>query len=599
MNNPFFTYFRYYKSIAGSKLYIFILLSFFASLLDGLGVTAMLPLISLDFSGETRDDYISMLFSSIFSFLQIVPSVKAILILILLIFFLKFLFSFSQMGVSSYISAWLVEHLKRKYAIAYNRMRYKYFVSTNIGYFNNIVTTETGFVVNGFKKLVEVCVFFSNLFAYLLFSFIINWRLTLFVIFTGLVLHLSYKKIRSTVANVSYEKTKVNAKVQNVIIQYVSNYKYLKATANGVIYLKHLFPLLHRGRVLDFKNQIYNNFTATTFDFFRVLLLIVAIFYMVEIRGEKVAEVFVPLALLARSFGMALNMQVRWQNFISMTGSISALQEAWEKLEVNTEPSGDIEFSQYQKAISLKNVIYAYGKNQVLKDISLEIGKGRCIGVAGPSGAGKTTLIDIITGLLEPTDGKIFLDDVDYRDIKKDSLRSLFGYVTQEPIIFNDTIENNISFWDSSQDKKEKLQKAINLAGCSGFVSEIPEMEQTIVGDKGVKLSGGQRQRISIAREIYLDSEILVFDEATASLDSETEHFIQDSIEKLLGLKTIIIIAHRLSTLKICDEIIVLKDGAIEERGAWDDLLQQGSIFSEMCAQQGINQEDLKLKRDD
>ncbi len=589
MKHDFFSYFTYYRKIAGKKFYLFIVLAFFASLLDGLGVSALLPLISLDFEGSEKRDTMSELFFSFFSYCDIDPTVKAVLLTIFIIFLFKLIFTFTQLGVSSYISSWLVEYLKRKYSIAYNKMKYDYYVRTNIGYFNNIITTETGHVVTGFKKLSDVCIFILNIFAYLSFSFILNWRLTTGIIIASLVLHISYKKIRSRVATISYIKTEVNAKSQNVLIQYINNYKYLKATSNSKSYLKHLFPLLYKGRMLDFKNQIYNNFTTTTFEFFRVSLLLAAIYYMVEVRGEKVATIFVPLALIARSFGMALNMQVKWQGFISVTGSIKALQEAWEKLTSHVEHSGDCEVSKFSKKIQLIDVSYAYKVKKVLKNISLDIERGKCIGVAGSSGSGKTTLIDLITGLLEPTTGNIKLDGTDYSSIEKDNLRSYFGYVTQEPIIFNDSIRNNISFWDQYPDVEEKIDRAITIAGCSEFISELEEGIDTIVGDKGIQLSGGQRQRISIAREIYLDSEIMIFDEATASLDSKIEKYVQDSIEKLLGSKTIIIIAHRLSTLKICDEILVLKDGEIIEKGSWEELLKRNKAFSKMCKRQGVS----------
>ncbi len=211
-----------------------------------------------------------------------------------------------------------------------------------------------------------------------------------------------------------------------------------------------------------------------------------------------------------------------------------------------------------------------------------------CIGLAGPSGSGKTTLVDIIVGLLEPGKGKVQIDGRDYSELNKENLRTHFGYVTQDPVIFNDSIKNNISFWDNDPHVDEKIKNAMAFAGCLDFVSEFPEKEYAMVGDKGVKLSGGQRQRLSIAREIYSNPEIMVFDEATAALDTESEQIIQESIEKLQGKKTIIIIAHRLSTLKICDTIHVIDRGSVLEEGSWNELLQRNGLFAEMCKKQGI-----------
>ncbi|AGF78985.1 ABC-type multidrug transport system, ATPase and permease component [Desulfocapsa sulfexigens DSM 10523] len=584
----FFHYFSYFRKETGNKIYLFIFFSIFAAGLDGLGISALVPLISLDFTGEMGGDVVSKLVYWFFSFTGIEPSVKAVLVFILVIFFVKLLFSFSQQVISSYITTWLSEHLKRKSAIAYSNMTYSYYTTTKIGFLNNLLTTEIVTVVACFKKLSQVVVLACNLLAYLAFSFMVNWQLTVAVLLLGLVLNITYKKIRISVAKISYRITKVNASTQNILIEFISNYKYLKATSTSNIYLKHLFPVLNNSRMLNFRNNVYDSFTLTTFDFFRVVVLVAALAFMVEVKGAKITELIVPLALIARSFGMILGLQSVWQAFVSKSGSIVVLEEAERKLKLNSEISKNDEIQTFNHAIQMTNVSYSFDTNSVLNDVNLTIKKGMCIGLAGPSGSGKTTMVDILVGLLEPTKGKVEIDGKDYSTLNKESLRSHFGYVTQDPVIFNDSIANNISFWDTVQSTGSKLENALESAGCTEFVSEFPEKEQAMVGDKGVKLSGGQRQRISIAREIYSDSDIIVFDEATAALDSESERIIQDSIEKLRGNKTMLIIAHRLSTLKICDMIHVINNGSIVEEGTWDELLHSENVFAEMCRKQGI-----------
>ena len=589
MENPFFHYFSYFRKETGNKIYWFILLSIFAAGLDGLGITALVPLISLDFTGEVGSDIVSKLVYGLFSFSGIDPSVKTVLGFILIIFFIKLLFSFSQLVVSSYINTWLGEHLKRKNAIAYNKMTYRHYTTIKIGFLNNLLTSEVGTVVGCFKKLAQVVVFACNLIAYLVFSFIVNWRLTVAVIIAGLVLSFGYKRIRSSVTEISYSLTKVNAATHNVLIEFISNYKYLKATSHATRYLDHLFPILRKSRLLNFKSKVYDGFTISTFDFLRVVILVTALFYMVEVKGAKITELIVPLALIARSFGMVLSLQAAWQAFVGKSGSIVVMEEAEQELKQNSEVSVKAELEQFSDGIQTSGVGYSFGSNAVLRDIDVNIEKGMCIGLAGPSGSGKTTLVDILVGLLEPDKGKVEIDGIEYSKLNKDSLRSHFGYVTQEPVIFNDSIANNISFWDPDPLSVDKLKRAMDFAGCMDFVSKFPEKEQTMVGDKGVKLSGGQRQRISIAREVYSNSDLIIFDEATASLDSESERIIQDSIEKLRGNKTIVIIAHRLSTLKICDMIYVINSGSIVEEGSWNELLSTEGLFAGMCKKQGIN----------
>ncbi len=588
MKMSFFHYFQYFKREAGSKIYLFILLSVVAAGLDGLGITALVPLISLDFTGEVSSDMVSRLIYWLFSFTGVVPSVRSVLVFILIIFFVKFLFNFSQLVVSSYITTWLGEHLKRKNAVAYSNMTYRYYTTTKIGFLNNLLTTEVVTVVGCFKKLAQVVVFSCNLVAYLAFSFVVNWQLTVMVLMVGLVLNITYRKIRSAAARISYSITKVNAETQSILIEFISNYKYLKATSHASHYLKHLFPVLRKSRILNFKNKVYDSFTITTFDFFKIVVLVGSLAFMVEFNDAKITELIVPLALIARSLGMILSLQSSWQAFVSKSGSIVVLEEAEKQLRLNSEElHGDV-VKAFEGTIKLSAVSYSFERDKVLDNINIKIKKGMCIGLAGPSGSGKTTLVDILVGLLEPTEGTVEFDGVAYSRLNKESLRSHFGYVTQDPVIFNDSIANNITFWDNCISSEKKLSEAITLAGCASFVSVLPEKEQAMVGDKGVKLSGGQRQRISIAREIYSNSDIIVFDEATASLDSESEQIIQDSIEKLRGNKTMIIIAHRLSTLKICDMIHVIDKGSIVEEGTWDELLCSETLFSEMCRKQGI-----------
>ena len=570
-------------------MYLFLFLPILASSLDGLGITALIPLVTMDFSGGVGNDIISKLINFLFINAGIAANVRNVLLFILFIFFIKLILSFAQLIFSAHITTWLGEHLKRKIIIAYNKMKYSFYMTTKIGYFNNIITTEISGVVGCFKKLSNVIVSGSNLIAYLTFSFIINWRLTLAIIIAGITINISYKKIRRIVAKISYNITKANADTHNILIQFISNFKYLKATSTNSLYVKHLFPILRDIRRLSFRNEVYNSFTSTSLDFIKIVLLVGSVFYLVEIRGEKIAELIVPLVLIARSFGMILQMQKWWQGFLSKTGSITALDEAKKQLRLNTEKSNTNTLDAFNNNIRLINVDYSFNTSNVLDKINIQIIKGTCIGIAGPSGVGKTTLVNIIVGLLEPKNGRIEIDDCNYQNISKESLRSHFGYVTQEPIIFNDTIANNISFWDKGSSVNSKIRHAIDFAGCTDFVEELAEKEQTVVGDKGVKLSGGQRQRISIAREIYIDSDVIVFDEATASLDTESEKIIQGSINRLRTKKTIIIIAHRLSTLKICDQIIVLGNGSVIEKGTWDELVTSNGSFKDMCLLQGIH----------
>jgi subfamily B ATP-binding cassette protein MsbA len=271
---------------------------------------------------------------------------------------------------------------------------------------------------------------------------------------------------------------------------------------------------------------------------------------------------------------------------------LEVISKASRILNKNVEKAGTHQINAFNNAIELRNVNFSYGSKQVFFDVNLAIQKNKSIGIVGESGAGKTTLFNIITGLLVPQSGKICIDGIDYSELELSSFRNIFGYVTQEPVIFNDTIANNISFWecDSQEDIcKNRIKDAAMLANCDRFINEAEMGLVTVIGDKGVKLSGGQRQRIAIARELFKEPEIMIFDEATSSLDTESEMLIRQSINSLKGERTIVIIAHRLSTVRDCDHIYVLKEGRILEEGSFDELYgDTNSCFYSMCLAQKL-----------
>ncbi|GAP94692.1 ABC transporter ATP-binding protein [Leptolyngbya sp. NIES-2104] len=229
----------------------------------------------------------------------------------------------------------------------------------------------------------------------------------------------------------------------------------------------------------------------------------------------------------------------------------------------------------FTESVELKQVTYSYPNTTTpsIKDISFRIGKGQSIALIGKSGAGKTTLVDVVLGLLEPTSGDLLVDGISiYKNIQ--SWRNLIGYIPQSIFLMDDTVEKNIAFGvpDHLIDK-QKIDKVIQMAQLTDLIDHLPDGLETFVGERGVRLSGGQRQRIGIARALYHDSEILILDEATAALDNETEKLVSESIQHLSGIKTLIIIAHRLSTVEHCDQIYVLEGGKLVRSGSYREIV--------------------------
>ncbi|MCX8055396.1 MAG: ABC transporter ATP-binding protein/permease [Ignavibacteria bacterium] len=252
---------------------------------------------------------------------------------------------------------------------------------------------------------------------------------------------------------------------------------------------------------------------------------------------------------------------------------------------LDTEPSvkdGNLEIKEFRDKIEVKNVYFAYTDKNVLEDVSLVIPKGKKTAFVGGSGSGKSTMVDLLIRFYDPQKGQILIDGVDIRNYKVSSLRSLFGVVSQENMLFNDTVANNIKF-GKEHTITEEIVEASKLANAYNFIDKLELGFDTPIGDRGTNLSGGERQRVAVARAIVGNPQILIFDEATSALDAESEKIVQEAIETSLEGRTAIIVAHRLSTIINCDMIYVFNEGRIVEQGTHQELMEKNGYYRKLC----------------
>lgn len=268
---------------------------------------------------------------------------------------------------------------------------------------------------------------------------------------------------------------------------------------------------------------------------------------------------------------------------LSIQRSLASVERIFEILDREKEPydTGGREPSSIRGKVEFKNVSFSYEEELVLEDISFLVKPGKKVAIAGESGVGKSTIAALLLRFYEPTEGNIFIDDIDIRDIKLKTLRKNIGYVSQDIFLFSDTVKENIRFGKRNADFA-RIKQAARTAGIDSFIRTLPEEYDTRVGERGIKLSGGQRQRIALARAILKDAPILLLDEATSNLDRKIEREIVCSVERVSKGKTLIIIAHRLSTIIDADKIIVLSNGEIEDRGKHRELLSASSVYQEL-----------------
>ena len=272
------------------------------------------------------------------------------------------------------------------------------------------------------------------------------------------------------------------------------------------------------------------------------------------------------------------------QGYFNIKKGVASADRIFEILdadEVITEKENPLHVNDFKKEIRYEEVTFRYGKDDVLKNINLTIPKGKVIALVGESGGGKSTLVDLLPRFYDVCEGSILLDGHDLRDYVIRDLRGLMGIVTQESILFNDTVFNNIAFGMDNV-SKDAVIEAAKIANAHEFIMEMEHGYDTYIGDRGMNLSGGQRQRLSIARAVLKNPPILILDEATSSLDTESERLVQDALSKVMSQRTSIVIAHRLSTIQHADEIIVLQKGQIIERGRHDELIAQNGVYKKL-----------------
>jgi subfamily B ATP-binding cassette protein MsbA len=308
---------------------------------------------------------------------------------------------------------------------------------------------------------------------------------------------------------------------------------------------------------------------------------------MLVINGDMKSSVFITyLALYSQILQPAKNISTA---VTALQKGIVSVDRVYELLDapvaIRNSPAAD-KLEKFENEVSFNNVTFSYNTEPVLKNINLKITKGKMIALVGHSGSGKSTLGDLIPRFYDVVEGSLTIDGKDVKQIQLDDLRNKIGIVSQEPIIFNDTVTANITMGYALDE--ENLKRAADTANAFEFIQNLEQGFDTTLGDRGSRLSGGQKQRLAIARAIYKNPPILILDEATSALDTESERLVQDALDKLMQNRTSIVIAHRLSTVRHADEIIVLRQGEIVERGTHDELMSKNGFYRKLVDMQEV-----------
>ncbi|MCM2271717.1 MAG: ABC transporter ATP-binding protein/permease [candidate division Zixibacteria bacterium] len=513
-------------------------------------------------------------------------------ILILAVVLLKNLFLYLQGFYMAYVQQAVVRHFRNTLFDKYLRLSLDYFQSRRTGHVMSRVTNDV-VVLNesidlGFNRLITDSLFTIMLFGFLL---ILSWKLTLlamivlpvifgFIWFIGRKLRKYSERSQERMADVTsvLEESVNNARIVKAFsMETFERSKFFKATQN---YFK---ALLRMTRIRHLASPI-NDTLATVAG---VIILLFAGSQIVAGSGELSAADF--MTYILAMFSLIKPVKDLSQIHIKLQEGMAAAERVFEVIDTPEkiiERPNAATLDSFTSVIRYESVSFSYNPGEpVLQDISFEVRRGEIVAVVGPSGAGKSTLFDLLPRFYDPLLGRVTIDGHDLRDLSLASLRGLLGIVTQETILFNDSIQNNIAYGMNGV-APEKVIDAARAANAHDFITQFEHGYQTQVGNRGVMLSGGQRQRIAIARALLKDPQILIFDEATSSLDTESEMLVQQAIDRLMANRTTLVIAHRLSTIKNADRILVLENGRIVEGGTHEQLLANGRTYSRLYEMQ-------------
>ncbi|OOZ16342.1 ABC transporter ATP-binding protein [Solemya velum gill symbiont] len=594
-------YLKLFQYYLGWRVYLVFALALAAAMAEGFGILMLLPLLhSLDGGLVAPDGSVTDVPTKVGGYLQqflemlgLEHSSIAILMIITLAFIIKGALLFGSSAYSAYLNGQLLRELKGRLFRHYSRMSYSYYTRRNTGHFINVINVQINQMLHVFMALVQLGVQLVNTLIYITLAFIVAWRFGAMALVIGIILVLLFRFLNSYVRELSRDTAAEHGQLSKLLIQSLHAFKYLTATGQMDHLQNGIKKSIHRLTGYEVRSGIAGAFTGAVREPITVVFIMVIVLIQMVVLEQPLSPIMISILLFHRGLNAVMAVQSTLQSTLGSVGGLEMVRDEFKAVCNEQETNGNQHIPPLRKAITLKNVDFGYDSQMgnVLHDISLEIPARTSVAFVGESGAGKSTLVDLITLMLKPQGGQVLIDGVPGKDVELASWRKQIGYVSQETVIFDDTIANNICMWvgdvEKDQELDQRVREAARQAHIDHFIETLPDGYQTLVGDRGLRLSGGQRQRLFIARELFRKPNLLILDEATSSLDTESEQAIQQSIDELKGQITVVIIAHRLSTIRKVDHIYVFEHGRLIEQGAYEELRDSDeSRFGKLIAMQ-------------
>lgn len=580
-----------YKQL-GNKFWIVLLLNSVLVFLDGIGIAMFVPLLQLteaNVSSGTAPNEVMVKLQTLFQAVSIELSLANILLLILLLFTAKALFYFGSQFYQNKIMMDFVHAMRYRNNEALRTLSYKSFLKKGFGEFHRTLAEEPGHVQEAASSYIDTLKNILVVLIYLALSTYFDFRFTLLVIGCGGIFYFIYYFINKNIKIFSREITALTQQHSGYTAEKIYNFKYLKATGALNFFVTRMEKFDDLVYSKFYKMAKLNIFSNVIREPVLIYMICALILIQIRILGESMASMVVVLLLFYRTIGYILSVQGSWSSFLRNTGAVENMRNFEHFLSRSKESFSGVEKIDQIRELQLQNVSLRFENQPVLTNINLQVPNRKILALVGESGSGKSTLVNILCGLYVPDEGKFCVNGHLVQNLDLQSFQQKIGYITQDSTIFAGTIYENITLWqEKTPATLEKFWKAMKSSHLEEFIKSLPDQENTLLGHNGINLSGGQKQRVCIARELFKEVDLLIMDEATSALDAQTESDIQKSIEELGGQMTVIIVAHRLATIRAAHHIVLLEKGRITASGNFADLKEQSAYFAKVASLQGL-----------
>ena len=512
--------------------------------------------------------------------------------LVLVLFLLKNLFNYLAMYFITFLRNGVLKDIRNAMYQKVTELPISYYSEKRKGDVIARITSDVLEIQHSFLSILELIIRepLTILFT-IIVMFMISAKLTIFVFIFIPIAGMIISWIGKSLKRQSDDVQKEQGQFLSIVEETLGGLRVVKAFNSESRFYRTFSNSTKR--FFDFSNKLLNrqNLASPTGEFLGILVIGVLLWFggkMVLVDGTLDAPSFI--AYMGLAYNILTPAKAISKASYGVKKGNAAAERVLEILETENpiiDKPDALEKTSLDSNIELQNVSFRYEDEYVLRDFNLAVTKGETVALVGQSGSGKSTIANLVTRFYDVNEGEIKIDGTDIRDITKKSLRNLMGLVTQDSILFNDTVAKNISLGNASA-SLEQITEAAKIANAHEFITELSEGYDTNIGDSGNKLSGGQKQRLSIARAVLKNPPIMILDEATSALDTESERLVQDALEKMMRNRTSIVIAHRLSTIQKADNIVVLQKGEIVEQGTHEELLVKNGTYQKLVEMQSL-----------